>query len=237
MSIVSQSSATQVRELPRLFKALLVHGIRKGQKTETRQPLKPQPLPGLATTAPGVTMFSWKGDVFYGTPDDFLYKLAERCPLGKVGDRLWVKETIYGYLEHKIGKNPPKNWDSSKTIYDWGTYWYAADELEHPRHLDWTVYTSAIHCPRWAARLILEITEVRVERLQEITARDALAEGISIYEGDRLSLPEEGRVVERMYLDQFQKLWNGIYAADGYGWDANPFVWVQKFKVLQGGVE
>jgi hypothetical protein len=81
--------------------------------------------------------------------------------------------------------------------------------------------------------LILEITDVRIERVQDITAQDAFSEGIAIYEGNRLSLPEEGKLIEKMYLDQFQKLWNRIYAAKGFGWDVNPYVWVHTFKVLQ----
>ena len=228
--IVTQEA--QPRELPRLFKPHLIKAIRNGQKTETRQPIKPQPQPGLATIALGVTAFTWKGKVFYGTPDTFLENLADTCPLGRVGDKLWVKETIYGQYEQKIRKDAPKNWNDSKSIYDLGNYWYAADNVD-PNE-EWTVYTSAIHCPRWAARLILEITEVRVEQLQEISGTDAFNEGLAIYEGCKVSLPSERKLVAEMYRDQFAKLWNGIYPE--YSWDKNPFVWVQKFKVVQGGV-
>lgn len=231
---MSITQETQSRELPRLFKPHLVKAIRNGQKTETRQPIKPQPQAGLATIAPGVAVFTWKGEVFHGTPDDFLDQLANICPIGRVGDRLWIKETIYGCHEHKIRKEAPKKWDASKSIYDLGDYWYSADEFDHDEPFVWTVYTSAIHCPRWAARLILEITEVQVQQLQDITGEDVFAEGLAIYEGNRVSLPSEGKLVAEMYRDQFAKLWNGIYPE--YSWDKNPFVWVQKFKVVQGGV-
>lgn len=225
--IVTQE--TPSRELPRLFKPHLIKAIRKGQKIETRQPVKPAPIQGLTTSF--AASFMWKDMVSSGTQADFLKHLANICPLGRVGDRLWVKETIYGCYEHKIRKEAPKNWDGSKSVYDLGDYWYAADDVDPDEK--WTVYTSAIHCPRWAARLILEITEVRVESLQTISGADAFAEGLTIYKGDQLSMPSEGLLVSEMYRDQFAKLWNDIYPK--YGWDTNPFVWVQKFKVLQGG--
>lgn len=231
MSISSQCSIPplqQSRELPRLFKPHLIRAIINGQKTETRQPIKPQPIRGRAVSTGAE--FVWKNKTFQCTYEDFQKQLADMCPIGRAGDKLWIKETIYGCHEQKIRKDAPKNWDSSRSIYDLGDYWYAADDIEDA---DWTVYTSAIHCPRWAARLILEITEVRVERLQDITGEDIFAEGLRIYEGERVSLPSEGKLVAEMYRDQFAKLWNGIYP--DYSWNRNPFVWVQKFKVIQGG--
>jgi hypothetical protein len=143
--IVTQETPPRARELPRLFKVDLIKAIRERQKTETRQPIKPQPQAGLETVASGVAAFVWKGQVFYGTSDDFIKQLADTCPIGRVGDRLWVKETIYGQHERKIGKDAPKNWNSSKSIYDLGSYWYAADDVD-PNE-EWTAYTSAIHCP------------------------------------------------------------------------------------------
>lgn len=76
--------------------------------------------------------------------------------------------------------------------------------------------------PRWASRITLEITDIRVERVQDIHEEDAIAEGI---DPRKLSYLSGERAVTK-----FSVLWNSIYAADGLGWDVNPWVWVVTFK-------
>lgn len=214
----TQQTISKIKEYPVFFKLPLIQAIlntrdrapidpKQPIKWQTRRPIKPQ-------------------------PDDSadLTQLIQQCPIGKVRDRLWIKETIYGYLELKITKTPPKNWTANSKLEDFGNYWYATDTEAFE---EWSVYTSALHCPRWAARLFLDITNVRVEHVQDISGADARAEGIAIFERDRVSLPEEGGLIEEIYRDQFAKLWNSIYQKDNLGWSVNPFVWVQEFRLLE----
>ena len=123
----------------------------------------------------------------------------DRCPYGQLGDRLWVRET---WLRHSV--NVPND------------YLYRADHPDDgtigPAHGGWK---PSIHMPRWASRITLEITDVRVERLQDISARDAWAEGIT---------PSPDVDPYHEYRD----LWESI---NGPGsWDANPWVWAVSFK-------
>jgi hypothetical protein len=144
------------------------------------------------------------------------------CPYGQPGDRLWVRETW--------NKFPP-----------WEGYFYAADDhsfgigecddSDHiePHNLRWK---PSIHMPREASRLTLEITEVRVERLNEISEEDAKAEGIA-YQDDakeigRGRLSHDGSVLYDTAREAFVKLWESI---NGPGsWALNPFVWVITFR-------
>ena len=133
------------------------------------------------------------------------------CPFGAVGDRLWVQET-FG---------------------DCGVrFVYRADGAA----CQVKRWTPSIHMPRWASRITLEITDVRVERLQDITDGDARAEGV----------PEAGGLLPEYpgtYLTPkgdfasarvaFQRLWESIYGDDG--WDANPWVWVIAFRRVDTG--
>lgn len=127
------------------------------------------------------------------------------CPYGHPGDRLWVKET-FAYAQD-------------------GTVVYRASMVGSPwdaitrRAITWH---PSIHMPRWASRITLEITDVHVERVQDIHEEDAIAEGI---DPRKLSYLSGERAVTK-----FSVLWNSIYAADGLGWDVNPWVWVVTFK-------
>lgn len=81
--------------------------------------------------------------------------------------------------------------------------------------------------PRWASRITLEIVSVRVERLQDITEEDAIYEGmVPTYDHD--SVPEKDAT------EMFQKLWDSINEKRAFGWDANPWVWVIEFKIVEG---
>lgn len=130
------------------------------------------------------------------------------CPYGHPGDRLWVKET-FAYAQD-------------------GTVVYRASMVGSPwdaitrRAITWH---PSIHMPRWASRITLEITDVHVERVQDIHEEDAIAEGI---DPRKLSYLSGERAVTK-----FSVLWNSIYAADGLGWDVNPWVWVVTFKRVE----
>lgn len=136
------------------------------------------------------------------------------CPYGKVGQRLWVRET----------------WDSDCTccnpkcngvIYKAGYSGVIVPDKWRP----------SIFMPRWASRITLEITNIRVERLQEITEKDALAEGVDWYSIEN-KIEGIGRWIEGIGRCQqaFRKLWDSINTKRGYSWESNPWVWVISFR-------
>ena len=137
---------------------------------------------------------------------------AERCPHGQPGDRLWVRETWH---------------DASSSLHSCALY--RADGID----LHWDKWTPSIHMPRWASRITLEITSVRVERLQEISIEDAKAEGAW---GPDDSIVQ--KVTDYFGTDifsanprkAFQMLWESINGPDS--WAANPWVWVIEFRRL-----
>ena len=93
------------------------------------------------------------------------------------------------------------------------------------------LWKSSIHMPRWASRISLEVTEVRVERLQEITEVDAIAEGVQRFKQKTWIGGTEGARTEHSTARAaFRSLWDSLNAARGYGWDANPWVWVVRFR-------
>lgn len=176
-------------------------------------------LAGGTTEFPGVTARSWLAlknpD---GITDDGYQPIT--CPYGAVGDRLWVRETAL-YLRPIAGDD-----SIGDVMYadhdDYDICYPPKPNGKKGRRqtitsidLGWRVSPS-IFMPRWASRLTLEITSLRVERLQEISGDDAQAEGIN--------MPPSFAVAA------FRELWNSLNAKRGFGWDVNPWVWVIGFK-------
>jgi len=232
-------------ERPILFSAPMVRAILEGRKTQTRRILNPQP--------PGDQHRSLR-DVVWG---DDAQKLAARsdrsqhawagfdddrtnpaiaayyhCPYGQPGDRLYVRESFSG--PHEWQTIPPAGWG-----WDTGTrppIWYWADG--NPEHGDWTRPKPSIHMPRWASRILLEITDVRVQRVQDISEEDARAEGVLWVPGHGEITPADLHEGYSNYLDcrqGFWALWDSINAKRGYGWNANPWVWCLTFKRVEDG--
>jgi len=138
---------------------------------------------------------------------------ARPCPYGQPGDRLWVRETwcpqinIFGIgLEDRV------------------PFYRAADGKELPTCHKWR---ASFHMPRWASRITLEIVSVRVEQVQEINDTDAKAEGVQAVIGKKI----HGWTPHCL---EFSLLWDSINAKRGYGWGANPWVWVIEFKRMEG---
>lgn len=151
------------------------------------------------------------------SPEDEPDWFIENCPYGKTGDRLWVRETWMKFNNQIIYRA-----DRSIIMVEG----YAADGTSHGTIQPWR---PSIFMPRWASRITLEITGVRVERLWDISFRDCRAEGINFI-SDR---PIHHEIANKIYRDRFQELWNSINAKRGYGWDVNPLVWVIEFRVIQ----
>jgi hypothetical protein len=135
-----------------------------------------------------------------------------RCPFGQPGDRLWVKET-WGALPHMMGGVQPE------------TLRYRADGEYQNEHGAWR-WRSPLHMPRWASRITLEITDVRLEQVQDISGMDAKREGVSA----PAHIPEDGADLDYARRG-FRRLWEEIHG--GGSWEKNPWVWVIEFKKLE----
>lgn len=214
-----------MKERSILFTAPMVRTILAGTKTQTRRALRPS-MP-LADVIPGKD--KERGRVWYGAKqvplkengDAYLFK----CRHGQPGDRLWVREawkTCKPYDPYS-----PAQIDSFAAVL-----WLAdnAKRLNGPE--EWGRYRHARFMPRWASRITLEITDVRVERLQSITEKDAIAEGVERF-GNRWRhyfYPDEPHSAFEFAKNSYASLWEKI---NGPGsWVANPYVWVISFKKL-----
>ncbi len=140
---------------------------------------------------------------------------SRACPYGAVGDRLWVRATCA-----IVGSTDPGH-----VLYRASGYKEECQRLrlENCPPEDQVRWRPSIHMPRWASRISLEITGARVERLQEISVEDCIAEGLSTN-----SREHDAEVHLR---DQWKDLWSAINGADS--WNANPWVWVIEFKRVE----
>lgn len=182
--------------------------ILAGTKTMTRRVINPQPKDDITK--------HWTGNWCSGIKGDS-YEKIHICPYGQVGDRLWVRETWQpmGYSSegkaavlYKAG-NKRLEVNCSREEWERACYYRGFAQFQ---------WRPSIFMPKWASRIWLEITGVRMERLQEITYPDVVAEGITDTFYD--------------YAGKFVRLWDSLNAKRGYGWEANPWVWVVSFKVL-----
>lgn len=193
-----------IRERPIIFSGPMVRAILDGRKTQTRRVVLPQPSSGVRRS-PFVPSGLEDG---HG---------REMRPRYYVGDRVWVRETFT--LAVNPDDSPSEGEDAEPhAIYraDWD------DRKGWPVVTDGSEFqwSPSIHMPRWASRLTLEITGVRVERLQAITTHDIGAEGIN------LSNNHQGA------RNEYRQLWDALNAKRGYSWDSNPWVWVLSFRQL-----
>jgi len=222
-----------MRELPILFSAPMVRAILEGRKTVTRRVFAPErmtwPRKGFYETHAlrGGELMTTGFGPFH--PERWL----SYCPYGQPGDRLWVRETFASCIDvDEMGFAP----ESDRCLF------YKADPTPHcvtPGHNgpeELGRWRPSIHMPRWASRITLEVTGVRVERLQDITYEQAIAEGIT----DPATMPEipAGHGTGETVMEyarrtnwpksQFRYLWVTINGAES--WDTNPWVWVVEFK-------
>ena len=215
-----------MKEGPILFSSEMLRAILAGRKTQTRRVITrnaPKVVDGAVTWYPGGEKLGFKYIGVEGHSIEVASGWAASwCPYGALGDLLWVRETW---------ANPG------------GAIYYRADG-EFDQDLKDMGYTTkwkpAIFMPRELSRITLEIVKVRVERVQDISEEDALAEGITLD-------PREGRfscvtIDKHGHVDnlghylmprprqKYEGLWNSINAKRGFGWDLNPWVWVLEFK-------
>jgi hypothetical protein len=183
-----------------------------GRKTVFRRPMNPQPTrigaDGRRVYADADFKKSWR----VGMDDD--------NPYGQPGDRLWVRETHAYVLEDGGAFDAnEKGLDTGDGDTDRFNVHYRVDGGE----VDWDGgWRPSILMHRWASRLTLEVTGVRVERVQEIEREEVAREGV----GSTHWQDEEYWVQRR----RFEDLWNALNAKRGFGWDKNPLVWVVEFR-------
>lgn len=200
---------TETTTRPILFSGPMVKAILTGVKTQTRRVIDMRPLAHSGQT---FRVLSEHGAAFYGDISGDLY--WRRCPYGAPGDRLWVRET-WCCITGDIASDEPSRLDAVA---------YRADDSEANEVISSArAWKPSIHMPRAYSRITLEAIAVRVERVQDISEEDAQAEGVDYYDG-AASVPARER---------FAALWNSINAARGYGWDANPWVFVIEFRRVQ----
>lgn len=210
-----------MNEHPILFSGEMVLAILDGRKTQTRRVIKPQPNAPRAfywgmtpeeieatkgwDKAPfGCWTYAHNGLAFFKT-----------CRYGEIGDRLWVRET-WKCIEREedgldgIGFRADMSFVPIENSVEASEAWVAARSND----VDWR---PSIFMRRWMSRITLEIVNIWVERVQEITPLDAVSEGCSS---------------DRHAKIEFRNLWNSINAKRGLGWDANPLVWAIEFRRL-----
>ncbi len=180
-------------ERPILFSAPMVLAILDGSKTQTRRNVK-----GEITNTEGAWLLN-------GQPMQDCPAVVGQCPYGQPGDRLWVRETwsYYGGDEYLYQQEP-------------ASVGYRADHVGD--HLLGGRWRPSIYMPRWASRITLDITGVRLERAQDITRGDAMAEGCPF---QNMANGPDPRA-------WFAETWVAINGADS--WESNPWVWAIEFK-------
>ncbi len=232
-------------EHPILFSTEMVKAILDGRKTQTRRIAK---LPekwhrgfkAFENNPNGAEEFVIHGDC--GT--ETIY-----CPYGALGDRLWVRETwlLNGSantlrIQYKASDSEyrpdDKKWcgrlvskHAPEHISDAQNMWDKHNEKIKGLEIPWR---SSRFMPKWAARIFLEITNIRVERVQDISWEDIIAEGCDVKKptGDP-AIDDFTAGVE--VIDTFHWLWDSLNTKRGYGWDKNPWVWVIEFKLALKG--
>ncbi|EOW2298550.1 TPA: hypothetical protein ACPWPS_000784 [Pseudomonas aeruginosa] len=199
-----------MKERPILFGGPMVRAILEGRKTVTRRVVKPQP-DFLGSMVDPNTPFK--------TLDAGLHARIT-CPYGEPGDRLWVRET-WGLQVRSYGGGAGEFIVYRATNPD-AIYCRSSEGREYP-----VKWKPSIHMRRHSSRILLEITAVRVERLQDISEKQALAEGVEL-EGEGVCWAGAAGTASDSPVESFRLLWELINGAGS--WNATPWVWVVEFK-------
>ncbi|EDW9823526.1 hypothetical protein GTR05_002646 [Salmonella enterica] len=204
-----------------IFNGEMVRAILEGRKTQTRRPIKWKQtrFTEIGEREDG-SNWPWSEDT------EKVCDCWHPCPFGAVGDRIWVRET-FGW---QIRRDPLGGTGEFRvyraTTPDAVRYQTASGEAAPMK------WVPSIHMPRRASRITLEITDVRVERVQDISQRDAIAEG------GPPDHPSFSKISREMGFSDwprswFAQTWWGIYGREA--WNTNPWVWVIEFKRVEGG--
>lgn len=209
-----------IKERPIIFSGPMVRAILEGRKSQTRRIIKPQPSKNCTGFSPAISGEHWIEQLPVKVPAGMLHPRqgavdttisgnSLRCPYAPVGARIWVREA---YLVRGAGKIPVYKADLSAVDAAGFGAMYGG-------------WKRAMYMPRWASRIVLEIINIRVERVQDISEADAVAEGVSILPDAEIAARVADDSVARM---EFWALWTSIHGPGS--WEANPWVWVLDFK-------
>ncbi|HCF8514850.1 TPA: hypothetical protein NIV60_003766 [Klebsiella pneumoniae] len=219
-----------------IFNGEMVRALLDGRKTQTRRIVK-----GTDSAVKFCKEWNINGEevfVVLGEKDHTGMNPvlgAISCPFGAVGNRIWVRETFQGplfnyeqmdeYLEDSSKFEKPEFCQYAADGGHRPEYQDADDNLRHG-------WRPSIHMPRWASRILLEITDVRVERLNAINEHDAQAEGVAKLRGGFWKHYQPGWTQHQLSArGSFVTLWKSIYGDES--WNSNPWVWVIKFNRIE----
>ncbi len=208
-----------MKEHPILFSADMVKAILRGDKSQTRRVIKPQPISISAHTE------KMTNDSVIEIYDQGTARFI-KCPYGQPGDRLWVRET-WAIVSIPDGTTARK----LLTVF----------RADNPRGLEQPEkWKPSIHMPRRASRIMLEVVNVRVERVQDMSLDNIYAEGIhgpGVVPANTFMMVMGESTLEgaeaKYMINEFSSLWDTINAKRGYGWESNPYVWAIEFKALE----
>ncbi|HCT5932486.1 TPA: hypothetical protein OT246_002679 [Klebsiella pneumoniae] len=234
-----------MKERGMIFNSEMVRAILDGRKTQTRRIMKVQPESnqlGLllitdSTKHSDIGKYHWAES--NATGNHVRSKLFS-SPFGAVGERIWVRETWA-----EAGASAP-----DLKLYRANYPEHVPSIYENVPPAEEIRWTPSIHMPRWASRILLEITGVRVERLNAISEEDAQREGVHTEVWDQTVVARNYAArdeffqfwsedmphyveMNQLYRSSFRSLWESIYGAEN--WQANPWVWVISFKRVEGG--
>ncbi|HCI7025576.1 TPA: hypothetical protein NPQ74_001868 [Klebsiella pneumoniae] len=256
-----------MKERGMIFNGEMVRALLDGRKTQTRRIMKVQPSEDFT---PMNMALETDYKAHWYTPgvvdkDGYLQPASKKvfgvsnenegysCPFGAVGDRIWVRETFQGPL---FDYDLMDSYCKDPTPFEKPEFCvYKADGVPAPEFYDaddelHCCWRPSIHMPRWASRILLEITSVRVERLNAISEEDAQREGVHTEVWDQTVVARNYAArdeffqfwsedmphyveMNQLYRSSFRSLWESIYGAEN--WLANPWVWVVEFKRVEGG--
>lgn len=209
-----------MKERPILFSGEMVRAILEGRKTQTRRTIKPQPIYKPEERDGGITIAA---SLIQPQGPQIKSQGGNKPPFGpniflsmfqkfKVGERLWVRETWAAWSSFE-SNGPDEVEGTSKDLIEQGLCQahisYRADHQTTANR-----WRPSIFMPRWASRITLEITNVRVQRLDEISPSDAVAEGMAVDDA----------------IHDYRCLWDSLNKKRGLGWDTNPWIWAITFR-------
>jgi hypothetical protein len=222
-----------MKERPIIFSAPMIKALLDGRKTQTRRIIKPQP----EVNDQGNLCGDWLSKPLGGLLVPKLQDIVIHCPFGEIGDVLWVRETwqIADWTEEG---DPFVRYKSTGDVINRGQH-VSEGDLERVEEM-WAElsgrdnylidnkaadrkWRSPIFMPKWASRITLEITNIRVERLNDISEEDAIAEGVTQYVVDTPT----GKLANKV-IDDYMEIWESINGKGSR--DINPFVWVIEFR-------
>lgn len=198
----------KVKEKPILFSTPMVKAILECRKTQTRRVLKLKKGDTI-----GRIYDEKETEYIICGPDGDEVFMEFVSPYGVWGDRLWVREGFA--TEKKFDDKPMSFFDNASDV----PIWYRADDIDYKNdYVPRGKWRPSIFIPRWASRITLEITNISIQKLQDISHQDITAEGL----GDGYT--------EIGWNYAYGQLWNKLNEKRGYGWSTNPWVWAISFK-------